>query len=412
MDGDANTPSATAPGRLRHAMVDEILARSTEHDRPLDPRVETALRTVPRHLFLPGRTLAQAYADVPVVTRTDAHGAPTSSVSQPAMVATMLDQLRPRPGHRVLEIGSGGYNAALLSELVGPAGSVTTMDIDPDVTARARSTLDAAGYDRVEVVLADGEFGLARRAPFDRIIVTVGAWDIPPAWPGQLARGGRIVTPLRLRGLTRSLALEQEGDHLVSRSDQMCGFVPMQGVGESPVLRIPLHGAQVGLVVEDGPVIDPASLEGALAAPRVDLHSGIDLGPAGPFSGLDLWLASAFPGFCLLTATPWAVGHGLVAPAWSGGTPALAEGGGFAYQGAPWPVDPGTARFEFVVHAHGPGADGLAARFAGQARVWDRDHRRGPGPVLTVHPADTPDERLPAGFVIDKRHTRVVLTWP
>ena len=412
MNGDEDTPRANTPARLREALVDEVAARRSLLGPPLSPRVEAALRTVPRHLFLPGRPLEQAYADMPVVTRTDAEGVPTSSVSQPAMVAAMLDQLRPEPGHRVLEIGSGGYNAALLSELVGPAGSVTTMDIDPDVTARARSALDAAGYDRVEVVLADGEFGLPDRAPFDRIIVTVEAWDIPPAWPGQLARGGRIVTPLRLRGLTRSLALEQDGDHLVSRSDEMCAFVAIQGVGESPVLRIPLYGAEVGLVLEKGPGIDPASLAGALAAPRVDLHSGVELGPVGPLSGLDLWLACAFPGFCLLTATPWAVGHGLVAPAWAAGTPALAEGGAFAYQGAPEHAGHGPLRAEFVVHGHGPGADDLAARLAGQARVWDRDHRSGPGPVFTVHPAGTPHDRLPGGFVIDKRHTRVVVTWP
>ncbi|MES0834289.1 methyltransferase, FxLD system [Nocardiopsis tropica] len=407
VDDDANTPE-----RLREALVDEIAARSARLGRPLSPRVEAALRTVPRHLFLPGRSLERAYADIPVVTRTDSAGLPTSSVSQPAMVATMLDQLRVEPGHRVLEIGSGGYNAALLSELVGPAGSVTTVDIDPGVTARARSALDGAGHGRVDVVLADGEFGLPDRAPFDRIVVTVGTWDIPPAWPGQLARGGRIVAPLRLRGLTRSLALEPDGGHLVSRSDEPCGFVPMQGAGESAVLRVPLHGDEVGLLVEDGPAPDAAALADAAASPRVDLRSGVVPGPADPFTGPDLWLATALPGFCLLTATPQAVARGLVRPAWTTGTPALAEDGGFAYLGAPGHAGAGTGRSEFVVHAHGRRAGDLAARLAGRMRDWDRDHRSGPGPVLTVHPTGTPDRALPDGFVIDKRHTRVVVTWP
>jgi len=81
----------------------------------------------------------------------------------------------------------------------------------------------------VNVVLADAENGVSDHVPYDRIIVTVGAWDIPPAWVEQLAPGGRIVVPLRMRGLTRSLALDRDGDHLVSRSAMICGFVKIQG---------------------------------------------------------------------------------------------------------------------------------------------------------------------------------------
>lgn len=91
---------------------------------------------------------------------------------------------------RVLEIGSGGYNAALIAELVGETGQVTTVDIDPDVADRAQSCLAAAGYHRVNVVVADAEGGVPKHAPYDRMIVTVGAWDIPPAWSDQLAEGG------------------------------------------------------------------------------------------------------------------------------------------------------------------------------------------------------------------------------
>src|SRR5262249_32640644 len=151
-----------------------------------------ALRRMPRHLFTPGEPLETAYLNDSVITRVDEHGNPLSSVSAPTVVAMMLGQLDVRPGQNVLEIGSGGYDAALLRELVGPDGSVTTLDIDPGVVERACGCLEAAGYPDVRVLLADGEFGAAAYGPFDRIIVTAGAWDIPRAWVDQLVDGGRL----------------------------------------------------------------------------------------------------------------------------------------------------------------------------------------------------------------------------
>src|SRR5690606_28134946 len=122
-----------------------------------------------------------AYADRPVIVKSGPTH-PLSSVSMPTVVAIMLGQLDPQPGDNVLEIGAGaGYNAALLAELVGPTGAVTTVDIDPDVTAHARSALTATGYDHVRVITADGALGAPEHAPFDKIIVTVGPWDLPPA---------------------------------------------------------------------------------------------------------------------------------------------------------------------------------------------------------------------------------------
>jgi len=126
-----------------------------------------------------------------------AHGVSISSVSAPWLQAMMLEQAQIRPGMRVLEVGSGGYNAALIAELVGACGEVTTVDIDSDVVDRARQCLAAAGYRQVNIVLADAEGGVPDHAPCDRVIVTAETWDIPPAWPGQLAEGGRLVVPLR-----------------------------------------------------------------------------------------------------------------------------------------------------------------------------------------------------------------------
>ncbi|MGH3831208.1 MAG: methyltransferase, FxLD system, partial [Pseudonocardiaceae bacterium] len=215
---------------LRRAMIDGIIVSHEILGLALPRELEAAFRTVRRDLFIPGVSLSEAYADDSIVTKRNDRGGSLSSVSAPTVIALLLGQLQVRPGQRVLEIGSGGYNAALLQELVGPAGSVTTIDIDQWVVARA--CLAVSGYRDVRALCADGEFGAPEFGPFDRIIVTVGAWDIPPAWREQLAEGGRLVVPLRTEGIIRSWALEHSGGHLVSHDQLICGFVPMQGLGE------------------------------------------------------------------------------------------------------------------------------------------------------------------------------------
>jgi protein-L-isoaspartate(D-aspartate) O-methyltransferase len=130
-------------------MVDQLVAgaawgRSMRLCEELQGPVVAALRRVPRHLFTPGVPLARVHENGAVVTKTDEGGAALSSVSAPGAVAGMLAQLDVRPGESVLEIGSGGYQAALLRALAGPHGSVTTLDIDPGVIGRPRACLDRA----------------------------------------------------------------------------------------------------------------------------------------------------------------------------------------------------------------------------------------------------------------------------
>ena len=146
------------------------------------PRVEEAFRQVPRHLFLPGVALDQVYSDVSIPTKR-IEDQVVSSSSQPAIMAVMLEQLQLEPGHRVLEIGSGtGYNAALMAQIVGDSGRVVTVDIDEDLVAGARGNLSLAGFGEVQLFCGDGAFGYQGSAPYDRIILTVAAWDIAPAW--------------------------------------------------------------------------------------------------------------------------------------------------------------------------------------------------------------------------------------
>lgn len=186
--------------------------------------IEQAFLAVPRELFLPGALaeggLEAVYRDEAIVTKRTADGMPLSSSSQPSIMAKMLEMLDVHPGDRVLEIGAGtGYNAALLARLTTAAGQVTSIDIDEEIVRRARSALDASNT-RARVVVGDGRAGYPPAAPFDRIIVTAAAREIPSAWFDQLAEGGRLVVPMDLRpsggGMQAIPALERHGESLAS----------------------------------------------------------------------------------------------------------------------------------------------------------------------------------------------------
>ncbi|MGH3828842.1 MAG: methyltransferase, FxLD system [Pseudonocardiaceae bacterium] len=390
--------------QLRSRLTDDMVVEGTI----VSNEVETAFRTVPRHLFAPGATLEQSYAQDAVRTKRDQHGITISSISAPWLQAMMLEQAQLAPGMRVLEIGSGGYNAALIAELVGEEGQVTTVDIDPDVVDRARRCLAAAGYRRVTVVLADAEGGVPDYAPYDRIIVTAGAWDIPPAWSDQLAEGGRLVVPLRMRGLTRSIVFERDGGHLASRSYELCGFVPMQGAGEYRERLVLLDGEAVGLRVDDGQQVDADLLRETLFQPRVQAWSQVMLSSDERFDGLHLWLAVTLPNFGRLTAQREAVDCGIVAHAWPLGVPTAVEGGNLAYLGLR-PVTPDRQRFEFGAYGHGSAARELVNQMVRHIQSWDGSSLNA---RIGAHPAATPDADLPDGRVIDKKHTRVVISWP
>jgi protein-L-isoaspartate(D-aspartate) O-methyltransferase len=204
-----------------------------------DPRVGQAFLAVPRERFLPEVAardgLEAVYADRAIVTRTDSRtGVPTSSSSQPAVMAAMLEALDLRAGHRVLEVGTGtGWNAALLAHLVGPAGLVTSVEIDADLADRARAAL--AGEAHVHV--GDGHAGWPAGAPFDRIVATASTATVPRAWFDQLAPGGILVAPLRLAGpgVQAVAALRKEVGGLRSVTVVPGGFMSLQGPdGASP----------------------------------------------------------------------------------------------------------------------------------------------------------------------------------
>jgi protein-L-isoaspartate(D-aspartate) O-methyltransferase len=399
------TDDAARAVELRQRLADVLVADGSI----VSSAVEAAIRTVPRHLFAPQAALDKAYAahDI-VVTKRDEHGVTTSSVSAPSIQALMLEQSGIGVGSRALEIGSGGYNAALMAELVGGDGAVTTIDIDPDVVARARSCLAAAGDDQVRVELADGEDGWAPGAPYDQIIVTAGAWDIPPAWVEQLAEGGTLTVPLRMRGVTRSITFQRGDGCLVAQSAHVCGFVTMQGAGAHAERLLLLRGKEIALRFDDGWPAAPELLDGALETPRAQVWSGVRVRRTESFDTLQLWLATTLDGSCHLAVDPQ-LDTGLVAPQNRMSCPAVVDSGALAYL-ALRKLDETT--FEFGAHAFGTGGTALAAVMVDQIRAWHHDHRRGPGPQIAAYPAGTPDEALPAGLVIPKRHVHLTISWP
>lgn len=398
------------PEALRTAMVKELRELGAVRSEP----VARAFQTVPRHLFSPEASPMEAYAvnrSVTVKRRED--GTALSTLSAPSLQADMLEQAAVAPGMRVLEIGSGGVNAALLAELVGRSGQVVTADIDPDVTALAQRGLTEAGYDQVTVVCSDAESSsLGVNGPFDRVLVTFGAWDIPQAWLEQLTDDGRLIVPLRLAGVTRSLALEHERGRLVSRSAAPCGFVLSQGEGGHDE-HVVLVDADVGLRFDNEPTdLDVAGLRAAMAGERVERWSGITVGEGEQIDDLTLWLVTQLPRMGMLTARQAAVDRGLVGRPARRGVPALIRGGSLAYRGATRATAEGD-RFDFGVYGHGEHGNALAEEYIALMRQWNQQHRHGPGAAIELYPAGTPDAQLPdAGVVLDKPNTRVVIFWP
>lgn len=215
----------------QNGLVEDLKSKGAIRTEP----VEAAFREVPRHLFVPDAPLEEAYRDE-VIPIGASESTLTSSASQPAIVAVMLEQLRLETGQRVLEIGTGsGYNAALMAHMVGEEGKVLTVEIDEELAAKARKHLAYSGFgNRVEVICADGGYGHPEKAPYDRVIVTAGSWDIAPAWREQLRPDGRLVLPLELRaGAQVCVVFEPAkgpaGEHLQSVALADCGFLQLRG---------------------------------------------------------------------------------------------------------------------------------------------------------------------------------------
>ena len=200
----------------RRRMVDEQLRRRDIRDA----RVLDAMRTVPRHLFVPESQRPQAYGDVPLPIGYE------QTISQPYIVAFMTQALNVEPNHRVLEIGTGsGYQAAVLGLLVD---RVYTIEIVAPLADRARRTLADLGYRNIEVRTGNGYLGWPEHAPYDRVIVTAAPDAVPPALVQQLKVGGLMAIPVGT-GEQQLLILRRTPAGMETLSTLPVRFVPMTG---------------------------------------------------------------------------------------------------------------------------------------------------------------------------------------
>ncbi|MEW6718735.1 MAG: protein-L-isoaspartate(D-aspartate) O-methyltransferase [Chloroflexota bacterium] len=203
----------------------KMVATTIEARGVQNPDVLTAMRTVPRHLFVPEEYRDYAYEDHPLPI---GYG---QTISQPYMVAWMTELLELKPGEKVLEIGTGsGYQAAILAAL--GYVEVYSIEIVPELATKAATTLQSVGYPNVHLRQGDGYYGWEEAAPFDAIIVTAAPDHLPLPLAQQLAEGGRLVIPIGPPGWIQTLwkFVEQEGE-LIGYNMGGCQFVPFTGEG-------------------------------------------------------------------------------------------------------------------------------------------------------------------------------------
>jgi protein-L-isoaspartate(D-aspartate) O-methyltransferase len=186
-----------------------------------DPRVLAAMRRVPRHAFVPSELRYRAYDDTPLPIGMG------QTISQPYMVARMVEALELTGSERVLDIGTGsGYQAAVLGEL---ANEVWSVEIVPELAESARERLSRLGYSNVHVIAADGSVGFALHAPYDAIVVAAASPEVPPPLLDQVGDGGRLIIPVGERVSQHLRRIRRESGEIITESLLECMFVPLVG---------------------------------------------------------------------------------------------------------------------------------------------------------------------------------------
>lgn len=334
---------------------------------------------------MPNVSPTEAYKDHSISIK-GPNGALISAASQPAIMATMLEQLDVRPGMTVLEIGAGtGYNAALLAHLVGPSGRVVTVDIEPGLVAAAHTRLRELGYDRrVSAVVGDGALGYPPGAPYDRIILTVGAAELFPAWAAQLGPHGRLLLPLMVGGSQASVAFEPKHGCLESLSVEPCGFMMLRGPFASQTWEhLPLERG-CSLSTRPGNQVLLEQLRAALGQPALRRPANLIATVREIWQGLGSWLGLHDAGVCGIfqsartdgtESMPMLVRFSAAQSASS--ALGLVEAGSLALvttaDGAP--VDPdspsGSNEVELMAQGYGAEASELTSRLIRLLRAWD-----------------------------------------
>ena len=186
-----------------------------------DERVLDAMGNVPREVFVPEAYRNHAYADKPLPIGDN------QTISQPYIVALMLQLLKTAPNHRILEIGTGsGYQTALLAEL---ANEVVSIERIAGLSQESGRLLSELGYTNIHLHVGDGTLGHLDGAPYDGVIVTAGGPRIPDALTQQLSDGGRLICPVGDRNKQELLVVSRQGDQFENETYGGCRFVPLIG---------------------------------------------------------------------------------------------------------------------------------------------------------------------------------------
>lgn len=216
----------------------ELVERALRRSGIRDERVLQAMAAVPRHLFVPPALIDHAYENRALGIGFE------QTISQPLMVAILLEALRLEGTERVLDVGTGsGYQAALLACL---AREVVSVDIIPALANRARSRLEQLGFANVEVAVGNGSVGYPRGAPYDAIVVAAAAPEVPSALVEQLAEGGTLVIPVGAGSVQTLTRVQKHNGEQVTRKLTDCSFVPLVGEAgfersRSPAEQEPAH---------------------------------------------------------------------------------------------------------------------------------------------------------------------------
>jgi protein-L-isoaspartate(D-aspartate) O-methyltransferase len=417
---------------LNQALVDELKNKGIIQTMS----VESAFQAVLRHIFLPNIPLEQVYSDRAISAKQNEAGQWISSSSQPTIMAIMLEQLDLQPGHKVLEIGTGpGYNAALMAHIVGETGKVVTVEIDEDLTEAAREHLASAGFDQVQVVCADGGYGYPDAAPFDRIILTVGAPDITPAWWKQMKPEGRLVLPLMLRGSMKSIAFERIDDHLNSISVNDCGFIQLRGDFASAFPNRVQLDPDPNLYIEPTSEfsIDSETTYSLLTGVTKDWATDVEVNVWDVLGGsLWTWLALHEPHMCKLIAMGDVTEESSVPPLIkietkqnSMGTPILVDKTGLAALMRPpdeevpvvtseklfAPDSPAERHFPLFVRQFGTD-ESVAQRLLALIQTWKAaDNPSSNNMHIQVYPKDFDYKPSEGEIVLQRQWTKLVIEW-
>ncbi|MEW6592528.1 MAG: protein-L-isoaspartate(D-aspartate) O-methyltransferase [Candidatus Hadarchaeota archaeon] len=212
-------------GRMFREEREELVNRLVEWGYLKKPGIIAAFKKVPREEFIPENAREYAYSDQPLYIGRD------QTISAPSMISIMMESLDLAKGLKVLEIGTGsGYNIALVAEVVG-LGEVASIERIPELAKSAKNNLKKTGYDKVEVVVRDGTLGYIEKAPWDRILVTACAPEIPKPLLDQLKVGGKIGAPVGRDYMFQTWTVAEKLGNGKTKITEYggCSFVPLVG---------------------------------------------------------------------------------------------------------------------------------------------------------------------------------------